>query len=60
MNLAVMRALFAKTIGLDNPVGHEAGTAAREFFEEHQVKLHLELLADGLPQDNANEADLAV
>jgi class 3 adenylate cyclase/tetratricopeptide (TPR) repeat protein len=60
MNLAVMRALFAKTIGLDNPVGHEAGVAARTFFEEHRVKLHLELLADGLPQGGADETDLAV
>jgi class 3 adenylate cyclase/tetratricopeptide (TPR) repeat protein len=60
MSLAVMRAAFAKSIGLDHPVGLEAGTLALEFFEEHNVQLYLDLLADGLPSSDAEETAFAV
>lgn len=60
MSLAVMRAVFAKSIGLDHPVGLEAGTMARQFFEEHSVRLYAELLADGLPSSASEETAVAV
>jgi hypothetical protein len=60
MSLAVMRATFAKSIGPDHPVGFEAGTLARQFFEEHNAQLYLDLLADGLPSSDAEETALAV
>jgi hypothetical protein len=60
MSLAVMRATFAKSIGLDHPVGFEAGTLARQFFEEHNVQLYLDLLADGPPSSETEETAFAV
>ncbi len=60
MSLAVMRATFAKSIGLDHPLGLEAGTLARQFFEEHNVQLYLDLLVDGLPVSDTEETAFAV
>jgi hypothetical protein len=60
MSLAVMRAAFAKSIGFKHPVGLEAGSRARQFFEEHNVQLYLDLLADGLPSSDVEESAFAV
>jgi len=60
MYLAVMRAVFAKSIGLDHPVGFEAGTLARQFFEDHNTRIYLDLLADGLPSSGTGESAFAV
>jgi tetratricopeptide (TPR) repeat protein len=60
MSLAVMRTVFARSIGLDHPVGFEAGTLARQFFEEHDVLLYLDLLADGLTSSDEGETAFAV
>jgi class 3 adenylate cyclase/tetratricopeptide (TPR) repeat protein len=60
MSLAIIRATFAKSIGFEHPVGLEAGTRARQFFEEHNVHLYLDLLADGLPTSDTEESAFAV
>jgi hypothetical protein len=60
MASARMQAIFAKSIGLDHPVGLEAGTRARQFFEEHNVELYLNLLEDGLPSSEAEDSAVAV
>jgi hypothetical protein len=59
MSMARMRAIFAKSIGIDHPVGLEVGTRARQFFREHNVELYLDLLEDGLPPSEAEDSAVA-
>ncbi|MGI9585387.1 MAG: adenylate/guanylate cyclase domain-containing protein [Acidimicrobiia bacterium] len=58
---AMMRAVFAKIIGPDTALGHEAGSGAKRFFDEAGTTLFLDLFAEALPEDtsDADEAVLA-
>lgn len=57
---AIGRAVSAHTIGVDHPVGAEAGAQAKRWFTDHGFKLYLDLLSDCFLTSESSESDLAV
>jgi tetratricopeptide (TPR) repeat protein len=59
LQLAILQAAFARVLGLDHPVGLEAGSDAGRFFDETGSRRYSELLADALPSGDAVPDSLA-